>query len=402
MKNHIWTAKYTPSDLSAVQGQNKGIAAMLRFVEDFPNDKAALLSGSTGVGKTSSVVALAKEKGLEIYELNASDFRTESEINATVKNAVQQRSLFGKGKIILIDEIDGISGTKDRGGLTAIGKLIEITKFPIFLITSDPYDRKFNDLRKKTLAIDFPTLRYTSIIPILRRIAESESIEVTEEAFTDIAQRSGGDARAAILDMQSIAKDKVERSDVETLSDRDREEKILNALIRIFKTTDEKTALGAFDALTEDIDQIILWIDENLPHEYKKPEDLARAYERIVRADILKARIRRRQHWRFLAYIFYELTAGIAISKDEKYQGFVRLRPTQRILSIWKANMKRAAMKGIAETMRKDVHQSTREIMNHTLPFVRYAASKKPEFAKQIIERYELADNQAKWIRSFQ
>lgn len=400
MKDHIWTAKYAPSDLSSVQGQNKSIAAMLRFVEDFPKKKAALLSGSTGIGKTSSVVALAKEKDLEIYELNASDFRTESEINATVKNAVQQRSLFGKGKIILIDEIDGISGTKDRGGLTAIAKLIEKSAFPIFLITSDPYDRKYSDLRKKTLAIDFPTLRYTSIIPILRRIAVSENISITEEALTDISQRSGGDARAAILDMQSIAKDSIERKDIDLLSDRDRDEKILNALIRIFKTTDEKTALGAFDALTEDIDQIILWIDENLPHEYKKPEDLARAYERIIRADILRSRIRRRQHWRFLAYIFYELTAGIAISKDEKYQGFVRLRPTERILNIWKSNMKRAAMKGIAETMRKDTHQSTRQLMKNTLPYIRYAASKNKELATKIIERYELPDNQARWIKS--
>jgi len=46
----------------------------------------------------------------------------------------------------------------------------------------------------------------------------------------------------------------------------------------VFKTTDLKVALSAFDNVDENLDKMSLWIDENLPSEYKNPIELARAY----------------------------------------------------------------------------------------------------------------------------
>jgi len=253
-------------------------------------------------------------------ELNASDFRNKDAIHTILGAATKQQSLFFRGKIILVDEVDGVSGTKDRGGITELLSVIKDTSFPMILTANDPFDKKFSSLRQKVNMVQLNTVAYTSIAKVLKNIAEKEKIETEDDALTSIARRAGGDLRAAINDLQLIAmeKGKVSRADVDELSEREQTDTIHNALMKIFKTTDPLVAIDAFDSVKEDLDKCLLWVDENLPREYEKPADLARAYDFVSKADIMQRRIRRWQHWRFLVYINAYLTAGIAVSKDEK------------------------------------------------------------------------------------
>ena len=112
------------------------------------------------------------------------------------------------------------------------------------------------------------------------------------------------------------------KKDVEELSQRNKKQTMINALMRIFKTLDPKIAISSFDEVGEDTNKRFLWMDENLPKEYTKSKDISNAYEQLSRADVFQGRIRRWQHWRFLVYINILLSAGIALSKDEKYKGF--------------------------------------------------------------------------------
>lgn len=399
--SEVWTIKHAPRTLGDVQGQNKAVAALQRFIEDFPKKKAALLYGPAGSGKSSAAVAIAKQYDYELIELNASDFRNEAEINNRVRNAVVQGSLFGKKKLILIDEIDGISGTYDRGGVNAVVKILELTNYPIIITANDAYNRKLSTLRKKAEMIEFTSLRYDSINALLKKIANDEKVNYDEKALLNIATRSSGDARSAIIDMQASLNEGygISQMDVNELDDRDRDEKIINALIKVFKTTSEDTARNSFDSVQENYDDLFLWIDENLPHEYTKPIDLYRAYERIVRADIMRGRIRRRQHWRFLSYIYYYLTVGIATAKDEKYPGFTRLRPTKRILSMWISNNKRAQMKHISEKLAPAIHESTKSLMQENIFYIKAIAKNNPAMMKHLTEEYNLEEKEVAWLK---
>src|SRR3989344_970244 len=111
------------------------------------------------------------------------------------------------------------------------------------------------------------------------------------------------------------------------------------------------------------MEKIFLWIDENLPREYDKPDDLAKAYDVLSRADVMYGRISRWQHWRFLSYVSELLTAGIAVSKKEKYSKFVQYQPTQRILKIWIANQKYLKRKAIAQKIAGATHSSVKEVI---------------------------------------
>src|SRR3989338_2101399 len=121
------THKYAPKNTKGVIGQDEPIRHLKNFVFNFSKQKkkSALIYGPSGTGKTSCAYMIASEIGYEVIEVNASEFRNAEQINKKVGNAIKQQSLFAKGKIILVDEIDGLSGHEDRGGIQAITKLIQ-------------------------------------------------------------------------------------------------------------------------------------------------------------------------------------------------------------------------------------------------------------------------------------
>ncbi len=389
--------KYEPKHSNEVVGQDGPVANLKSFILDFKNqkNKAIVLYGPPGCGKTSSVYAVANELNLELIEVNASDFRNKDMINATIGNASQQMSLFMKNKIILVDEIDGLSGQKDRGGIVEIVRIIDETKFPLILTAQNPYDQKFKNVRKKTDLIQYETLDHNYIFSFLKQICEKENIKYDEKSLKGLSHRSGGDLRGALIDLEilSAGKKTINSEMLDELYGRKQTESMLQALVKIFKTTSAEIALSAFDNVEEDLDQSFLWIDENLPKEYKKKKDLEKAYRSLALADIFRSRIRRWQYWRFLVYVNTFLTVGVATAKDEKYKEFIQYKPTMRLLRIWQANMSNAKKKSIAEKIATLTHTSTKRITND---FEIYKVILKNN--KELIGQLELNDDEIKWL----
>ncbi|MGM5484878.1 MAG: replication factor C large subunit [Nanobdellota archaeon] len=393
-----WTKKYQPASTKEIIGQEEQMNRLRDFVNNYKKQKkkAALLYGTPGSGKTSSVHALAKELDLEIIEVNASDFRNKAKIDSIVGNAMKQVSLFGKSKIILVDEMDGLSGTKDRGGIPELTKLLQKSSFPIILTANNPWHKKFNTLRKKAELIEFNPLTQKTVYQIMEKICKEESIEYDERTLKTFSRRAGTDLRGAINDLQTLTQDKkLTKESLEDLNERNTTEPIINALLKIFKTTDAGVAKESLDNVDEDHDECMLWIDENLPREYEKPEDLARAYEMLSRADVFRRRIKRRQHWRFLVYIYALISAGIATAKDEKYKKFTKYRRSQRPLKIWRANMKNQKRNAIAQKIAEKTHSSVKDTIKSSLRYIAVTASKN----KQVAEDLELEKDELDWLK---
>ena len=398
-----FTIKYQPKKTDEIIGQDTAIRKLKDFVINFKKQRknAALIYGPSGVGKTISVHALANDLDLEILEVNASDVRNADQINSMIGSAVSQMSLFSKGKIILVDEIDGLSGMKDRGGLLAITKLIEKSSFPLILTITNPWDYKFNKLRRKTEMIEFTPLDYSNIFKILKKICDDEKIKYDEMILKGLARRAGNDARAAINDLETLtieAKEFTKKS-LEELGERNQQDTILNALFKIFKTTDPKVAIGAFENVKENLDEQLLWLDENLPKEYTKPEDLARAYDKLSKADVFNRRIKRWQHYRFLVYINALITAGIAVSKKEKYKTHVQYKPTGKLLKLWWAKQKSMKKKAIAERIAEKTHSSKKEVIKNTLPYLQATFKKNKNFRDELINELGVSKEEAEWLR---
>lgn len=393
--------KYSPVSSKNIIGQGESISQLNNFILNYNKQKkkAVLSYGPTGIGKTSSIHALANEHNLEIFELNASDFRNKEQIKQKLGAALHQQSLFSKGKLILVDDIDGLSGTKDRGAIQEIIKLMQKSLFPIVLTAHNPYDKKFSSLRSKVIMVEFNPVNVKDIFSLLSTICKNEKFAIPEDILKSIARRAGGDLRAAINDLEIISSLKeVTKESLEDLGMREKEDSIIDALLKIFKSTDPKIAIDAFNYVNEDLGQQLLWIDENLPKEYEKPADLARAYDKLSKADIFQRRIRRWQHWRFLVYINALITAGIAVSKDKKYDKFTQYKPTGRILKMWWAKQKSMKKKAIAEKIAINTHSSAKQVLK-SMPYFQNIFKKDKVTASKMAEELELDKDQVAWLK---
>lgn len=375
----MWTEKHKPRKLNEIVGQREAKVYVLDFIKNFRKQKkkALLFYGPAGCGKTCFVYALTSELGFELVELNASDFRNKQQIHNIIGEAIAQQSLFSKSKLILVDELEGISGTKDRGGLQELMRLIETTSWPILLVTNDASQEKLRHLRSKVQLVKFKPLDKAEIFGLLQKICKKEKLSITKEAFEVLAGIARGDARAAINDLQTLAMGKeITRKDVTTLSLREKAESIHDALNLIFTT---KQALGAFDNVDADMGDIFLWLDENLPLAYKSSE-LPEAYDILSKADTLRGRIRRQQHWRFLVYIMALLSQGIALAKHTETvskQNLVFKQPS-RLLKIWIAKQQQAKKRMMAEKLSKAMHCSKKQAYQE-LPYLHRAFQTKAE-----------------------
>lgn len=393
-----WFRTHTPKKATEVVGQQQAVERVKRYVETFrKGQRPLLLHGPPGSGKTATIYALAEELDREVIEVNASDTRNKDAVNSLLGSALRQQSLFFKGKIVLVDEADGLSGNSDRGGVQALIALLVDARFPVIITANDAEAEKLKALKKACETIEYAPVAPKHIEELLKRIAKREKVTFDDEAVSAIARRSGGDCRAAINDLQTLsAGGTLTLDDLDALGDREQKEKLQNALLRVFKTTSAAVALPAFDNVDAEIDQLFLWIDENLPKEYKRPEDLARAYDALAEADRYFGRIRRWQHYRFYVYIYNLLSAGVALAKDEKYPGVKEYQRSSRLLSIWIMNQKNAKRKSVAEKLAARTHCSTKRATQEVMILKPLLASKD---GRAVAAELELDADEIAWVR---
>jgi len=357
MQSHTnLSEKYRAKLYNELVGQDLAISEMKKFLSEFPKKKGIVLHGPAGTGKTSLALAAAKENNLEILELNASDLRNRQKLEDVLKPATIQQSLFRKSKVLLMDEVDGVTGT-DIGGIPELLRILEETKYPIIMTCNDVWQSKLSSLRAKCKLVEMKALNSLQIVEFLKKVAEKENLKKELSFLNQIAIKSQGDLRAALNDLHSYSfsdsiVDKDERRDVE--------DNIFNILRRIFK--ERENFLDIYDSTSMSLDEILLWIEENIPKEYKN-ESLAKAYQALGNADIFRGRIYINQSWRFLVYQNIFQSAGISYAKDKPSTGFTKYEKPKRILKIWMNNQKQEKKKSISKKYASFVHCSTKRAM---------------------------------------
>jgi len=361
--------KYRAKSFEDIKGQDLEIQEVKNFFNTFPKKRGLILNGSVGTGKTSIVLALAKEFKLELFELNASDLRNKLSLDAILKPSIEQQSLFNKGKLILMDEADGIT-TSDRGGLPELIALLSKTSFPIIITANDIWQKKFSLLRQKCKIINLKEVNETIIFEILRTVSKKENKEIKIETLNLIARKSKGDVRAALNDLQLI----LELGEKEFLSElfsREKQENIFDALKQVFQSETTNEIIRIYDNTNLQLDEILLWVEENIPLEYSG-KALAKAYDLLSKADLFKGRIYRQQHWRFLVYENFFLSAGISSVTKLKNKKFISYKKPSRILKIWLSNQKNAKQKSITNKYAKFTHMSKKKASKekYLLPFI--------------------------------
>ncbi|AWR94598.1 replication factor C large subunit [Acidianus brierleyi] len=405
MSNLPWIIKYRPKSLNDVENQDDVKNSVKEWIESWlkgkAENRAILLYGPPGSGKTTIAIAVANDYKLELMEMNASDNRNITAIKNIAEKAALSGSLFGiRGKLIFLDEVDGINVKQDSGAIPAILELIQKSKYPIIMAANNPWDPSLRDLRNATKMIEVKKLGKYALKRILSKICNSEKIQCEDEALGDIIDISEGDARYAINLLQSVAEGykKVTETTVSEIAKRkERELDSFETVRNVFWAKYVWQAKNAVSNSQVDYDLLIKWFSENIPIQYDNLEDIWRAYDALSRASIFLNRAKT-SGWDLLSYTFDLMGPGVAMAETEKFkQGWKpkwkKYQFPQVIQMLYKSKENRDLKNSILEKIGKKIHTSSDKILNDVFPyFIQYSK------IKEVSKNLELTPKEQEYL----
>ncbi len=376
--------KYKPRSLSEFVDNKKALKDLFEAIK---KGKKVLVYGPTGVGKTLAVELIAKELKYNILELNSSHMRSKKNLEEAVIPFLSQGTIFGRGKVLLFDELEGMS-SKDRGGLKFIQEIIKKTRYPIVLITNDIWSPKLTSLRFALEKIEFKRPSKTEVKAFLRKVAKLEGIKVTDKDLDVIIENNRCDIRACLNDLEAgIFEERVKKDTV------------FDALRTVFKGEDEDEVKAAFDNVDYiNIQDILHWIGENIPREYYHPIERKEAYDAISKADIFYARILRRNYWKLLYHAYVMATVGVMCARRVKREHYVKYSMPYYITKMGKTRFLRAKIDAIKKAFASKTHCSTKKAKDY-LWFIKEIYTHNPKEGKSILKELGLNTNAISWIK---
>ncbi|MFB6150490.1 MAG: replication factor C large subunit [Haloarculaceae archaeon] len=390
-----WTEKYRPSSLSEVRGNDKARDALAEWAETWDDHReAVILHGSPGVGKTSAAHALASDMGWPTIELNASDSRTKDVIERVAGEAAKSGTLTaGEAgrRLVVLDEADNIHGNVDRGGARAVTSLVKEASQPMVLIANEYYEMS-NGLRNACRDIEFRDVSKRSIMPVLRDLCRQEGIDFEDEALERIAEMNSGDLRGAVNDLQALAegRDRLRADDVVT-GERDQTAGVFEYLDTVIKEAGAQEALEASYDVDETPDDLINWIEDNVPKDYEG-EELAVAYDFLADADRWLGRVRETQNYTFWRYASDNMTAGVAAARRTPKGGWTRYGPPSYWSKLGRTSGTRDTRdyvaRRIADENGTSMSTARREIMPHLALMTHHCKNR--ELTVAMAARYDL------------
>jgi len=181
--DNLLVEKYRPSKLAdlVLSKKNREYFETVRAKQEIPH---VLFSGDAGIGKSTLARIIVEELlNCQYIYINASDESGIDTIRTKVTNFAQTRSLDGKLKVIVLDEIDGLgrvanTGSSAQGALrNVIEKYAETTRF---IATCNYSSQLITPVRSRFLEFDL-TPPYDQLAERIKFIIRQENIKVPED-----------------------------------------------------------------------------------------------------------------------------------------------------------------------------------------------------------------------------
>ncbi|CAF0797901.1 unnamed protein product [Adineta ricciae] len=172
--------------------------------------KAALLSGPPGIGKTTAAQLVCEHLNYQYIEKNASDQRSKKSMSTLSSDTYSIAHFTEKSMskyVLIMDEVDGVAGNEDRGGIQELISLIKRSRIPIICICNDRQHKKIRSLANYCYDLRFHRPNVQQIHGAMLSILHHEHIQnISPETLDDIIKSSNQDIRQTIhsLNLWSI------------------------------------------------------------------------------------------------------------------------------------------------------------------------------------------------------
>jgi DNA polymerase III delta prime subunit len=204
----------------------------------------------------------------------------------------------------------------DRGGLGAIAKLVRETRQPVILTVNDPKELgRYSPLFRNGVArISFWPLRDEDLKSVIRRVVVDQGLHISSMAADAIVHRSRGDLRAALNDLDAISALPPGREQESLLGSRDATSDFFDLTREVLDNPRLYRSVEIRNRLDATPDDLLPWMEENLPRSTRNAPARLAAFEELAEADLLLSRARRFRTYGLWSYASEVMTGGVTLA----------------------------------------------------------------------------------------
>jgi len=217
--------KYRPVYLDDIVGNTETIERLKIIAKD-GNMPHVIISGMPGIGKTTSILCLARQLLGDAYkeavlELNASDERGNTRrdicrllllmisletgidvVRNRIKGFAQKKVTLpqGRQKLVILDEADSMTS----GAQQALRRTMEIySSTTRFAFACNMSNKIIEPLQSRCAILRYARLTDAQVVKRLMQICDAEKVEHSEDGIAALVFSAEGDMRQAINNLQS-------------------------------------------------------------------------------------------------------------------------------------------------------------------------------------------------------
>ncbi|KAF2755703.1 P-loop containing nucleoside triphosphate hydrolase protein [Pseudovirgaria hyperparasitica] len=201
-----WVEKYRPVYLDDIVGNTETIERLKIIAKD-GNMPHVIISGMPGIGKTTSILCLARQLLGDAYkeavlELNASDERGIDVVRNRIKGFAQKKVTLpaGRQKIVILDEADSMTS----GAQQALRRTMEIySSTTRFAFACNQSNKIIEPLQSRCAILRYARLTDAQVVRRINQICTAEKVEFSDDGIAALVFSAEGDMRQAINNLQS-------------------------------------------------------------------------------------------------------------------------------------------------------------------------------------------------------
>ena len=321
----MWSELYRPMKVQQMVGNEGARLAAVKWLSGWVDgSRPLLLIGPPGIGKTTLVHTLSLQFNYDLIELNASDNRNKIGIETRILPMFRNEGLFGRKLLLFLDEVDGLSGREDTGGIDSLINIMKEPTIPV-IMAANTKNTKIKDLAKICKVIELNSIPPRLLMIFLDNVLKEENKQLSLDDKVSVVNNSKGDIRSMLNNAQSkCAGYNSTRSDTFEIDIAE----AINGYFSMSEFEEAENFLSQADAAyldprfgmsaEERRKDMINALFSSIVSSPIDLEGLAEALNVLSKIDVIVGRMAQNRYWRLMKYLDVMIAYGLFSNTRQK------------------------------------------------------------------------------------